>query len=193
MKFESHITVSKYDEEIDIEDFKEFCEGELTEDTKVIVIYAFGAETAKQVMTSNTYDENIYLDVLEMVFEDVHILEEEGFEVTRVKVEARIDDIESIPILYSEAHIKIVEASLGEKNIDLSKFDARLSRNMFDDVHKFINMRRKSISAISDATDSLTNVLMSHGVIIKKIIKEAVLLDTNPSIDKGWIDAPVRD
>ncbi len=199
MNFESHITVSRYGEDIDMEDFNELCEGELTDDTKPITIYAFGAEMPKQVMTSNSFDENTYLEVLEMTFQDVDILGNEGFEVQRVKVEAKIDeDIENIPILYAEAHIKIIDSSYKAADLSdsieeqLRKFDARPSRNMADKDHRFINIRRKSVSAINDATDGLVNVLLSNGILIKKIIKEAVLLDTNPGIDKGWIDAPVR-
>lgn len=77
--YETHLTVDL--KEKTLEDFKKVCN---FIDAKAIVI---NVKNTKQVMTSKTVNSTLN-DVYEQAKQDVIVLEENGFKVIRVKIEA---------------------------------------------------------------------------------------------------------
>eukprot|EP01102_Stenamoeba_stenopodia_P010103 TRINITY_DN3005_c0_g1_i2.p1 TRINITY_DN3005_c0_g1~~TRINITY_DN3005_c0_g1_i2.p1 ORF type:complete len:237 (+),score=52.26 TRINITY_DN3005_c0_g1_i2:107-712(+) len=199
--YESHITVKGTTE---IERFKEVCSAIRA---KAILIELDEGQTPEQLMSGRWHVgtfENVKNEVHEMALE----LQKAGFQVIRKKIEANasakdvpITDAEAIesypPTNYFEFHIKLfLPLQFDETRLRTiaSTFGGHLSRSAFKRVtngeYRFVTLRHYKVGRdtafkkLETALDSLR----SSGYEIESVQREYSVMDSNISVDAGWIE-----
>ncbi|MFJ8108007.1 hypothetical protein [Streptomyces sp. NPDC096132] len=140
-------------------------------------------------------------------------LRRDGFEVTRVKVEASPwnGDVprsraqaDALPpeTYYFEHHVKLVLtdhlehlAAVRELAVRHAAHLSRNARRTLDaDRHeRFVTQRCRGVgrSEARRRLDALTAALTEAGHRVVEVEEEFVVYDDNPAVDAGWIDEPV--
>ncbi|MBX3228273.1 MAG: hypothetical protein KIT84_26375 [Labilithrix sp.] len=134
-------------------------------------------------------------------------LSERGFEVVRTKIEqhGRLDDVAVTPspTSYFEYHAKLVLPSPNDPVIDVvHAHGGSLSANVANTpplargagakgTERFLTLRPFGLArAEADARfAALLAAIAACGVATRGRVREYTVLDTNPALDRGWIDA----
>eukprot|EP00005_Dracoamoeba_jomungandri_P007299 CAMPEP_0174264606 /NCGR_PEP_ID=MMETSP0439-20130205/23101_1 /TAXON_ID=0 /ORGANISM="Stereomyxa ramosa, Strain Chinc5" /LENGTH=200 /DNA_ID=CAMNT_0015350565 /DNA_START=86 /DNA_END=688 /DNA_ORIENTATION=- len=190
--FEIHITVANIDPDTEPL-FLQACERMKLK--AVLIELPYGA-TQEQLMTSS-WTSGKKKEAIEEAKRLATLLKDEGFKITRVKVEAGasnkgvpLEEPPQDPTLYFEFHVKLRvddEEALKKK---VAPHQGHLSRNSLKgspDI-KFVTLRVyhkgkkeafKDLAALLEALEDET-VLAVH--------REFAVYDSNVHLDKGWID-----
>lgn len=190
-RYETHLTVNLQNKTL--EDFKNVCK---LIDAKPIVI---NLQNSNQVMTSKTIQTEFDIKPYNICADDVIILEENGFEVIRVKIETdKVKDSDTYH--YAEIHVPCHTRKLIEyPNIinDLPLFDlegnqikGHISSNEFKPNITFITWRSKLIEDFK-YFDLIYSGLMELLILSnpKKNPKlEIAIFDSNEKLDSEWIN-----
>ncbi len=200
--FEAHITVSARSEE-DLRRFRAFCEAA---SVKCIFIELGRGAEPFQPMTAS-YHHGTLRHALEEARGMVRALVAEGFDVTRLKLEAlgKNRDIpeddataRAQPANYFEFHVKVLLPS-GDTGVDAlrarcEKHGAHLSRNArktrADGVsERFVTLRVYGLGrANADARFSaLLEDLAGTGLRLTQRLREWTVYDSNHGLDRGWL------
>lgn len=188
--FEIHVTVNT----TEIERFREVC---LRNRIKPIVIefqnYLDG-ETETQVMTSQQVRgvyENMKVE-LEFI---VNMLEKEGFEVVRRKVEAMPAFALYVEGCYFEAHLqfKLEKKWVNKLRREAAVVDLHISNNAFKMDGEIVTMMGTYREYSRDPESFLTKVdmirdtMIGEGFSVGKVISEYCILDDKVELDGSWI------
>jgi hypothetical protein len=128
--------------------------------------------------------------VLEFTFEYARevrdTIQENGYEVDRIKIEKLIDDFSSLreedESYYEEVHIKVVDDEK-VKNAEYPFF--RKSNNPNEQGVRFLNARcydRESLGLVEEVIEQIKNELE-----VVSIHYESVMFDSNPNVDSWWL------
>jgi len=197
--FEAHITVDATGEER--QRFIALCDAL---DVKAIVIALERGTTPVQPMSAS-YHRGALAEVQPEVFELARRFAAEGFDVTRVKIEATganrdlpETDAEAAerPELYFEFHVKVslpVDADHGALAALCEAHDAHLSRNARRvsaglRVH-FVTQRAYGLGR-GNATErfhQLHRSLRAAGYELSHVLVEYTVYDSNVHVDHGWL------
>jgi hypothetical protein len=199
--FEAHVTVRAGTEQ-DVQRFLEVCD-ELA--VKAVLIELPRGESQSQPMTASYHHGS-----LKQAIDEAHAiarrLASEGFDVTRVKLEAvgRNSDIPetdadaiAMPKNYFEYHIKVLLPPEYDTTALLAACQAReahLSRNarkVRDDgvSERFITLRVFGLGRQSSEEKfaDLVDAVRSLGIAMGQRIREYTAYDSNEAVDRGWL------
>lgn len=200
--FEAHLTVSARSEE-DLRRFRAFCDAA---SVKCIFIELGRGEEPFQPMTAS-YHHGTLRQAREEVQAMARALAAEGFDVTRLKLEAlgKNRDIpeddataRAQPANYFEFHVKVLLPS-GDTEVDAlrarcEKHGAHLSRNarkVREDgaSERFVTLRVYGLGrANADARfTALLEDLAGTGLTLTQRLREWTVYDSNHGLDRGWL------
>lgn len=124
-------------------------------------------------------------------------MEEAGFDVVRVKLEAWPENIEQ-PVIkggYYEYHLKLCiedDQALQHLRQACQPYQAHLSQNALgqDARYRFVTLRVDAAKSEADAKSQLLQDLLKDlGHTPIKYIREYTVYDSNRALDAGWLDA----
>ena len=190
-RYETHLTVNLQNKTL--EDFKNVCK---LIDAKPIVI---NLQNSNQVMTSKTIQTEFDIKSYNICADDVIILEENGFEVIRVKIETdKVKDSDTYH--YAEIHVpchtrKLIEYpniinELPLFDIEGNQIKGHISRNEFKPNVTFITWRSRVI-------EDFEHFNIVYGSLIELSILadpskdpklEIILHDSNEELDSEWLN-----
>ena len=201
--FEAHITVSARSEE-DLRRFRAFCDAAAV---KCIFIELSRGEEPFQPMTAS-YHHGTLRQAREEVQAMARALAAEGFDVTRMKLEAlgKNRDIpeddataKALPASYFEFHVKVLLPA-GVSDVEglrsrCEKHGAHLSRNarkVREDgaSERFVTLRVYGLGrANADARfTTLLEDLAGTGLTLTQRLREWTVYDSNHGLDRGWLE-----
>ena len=201
--FEAHITVSARSEE-DLRRFRAFCDAA---SVKCIFIELGRGEEVFQPMTAS-YHHGTLRQAREEVRAMARALAAEGFDVTRLKLEAlgKNRDIpeddataRAQPANYFEFHVKALLPT-GSTELDAlrarcERHGAHLSRNarkVREDgaSERFVTLRVHGLGrANADARfTALLQELAGMGLTLTQRLREWTVYDSNHGLDRGWLE-----
>ncbi|WP_426746523.1 non-canonical purine NTP pyrophosphatase [Myxococcus faecalis] len=201
--YEAHLTVSARSEE-DLRRFRAFCDAA---SVKCIFIELGRGAEPFQPMTAS-YHHGTLRHALEEVRDMARALASDGFDVTRMKLEALgknrdmpEDDAAALaqPSNYFEFHVKVLLPAHGA---DLEALQARcashgahLSRNarkVREDgaSERFVTLRVHGLGKVkADARfDALLEDLAGLGLPLTQRLREYTVYDSNHALDRGWLE-----
>lgn len=206
--FEAHLTITKLSEE---EQKQKFINLTKQLGIKPLLIHLYRGDAPIQPMTASTHE-----GTWTMVQKEINVLvqkiEQAGFIINRVKVEAHPDNkgvpkdenqAKRFPEGYFETHLKVL---FGQKDEELLKnicqnHQAHLSYNAFKThtatllQEKFVTLRHYAIGkteAFAEA-QKLKNELLNAHFTITKTITEYCIFDNNTSLDNNWLTLTCQD
>ena len=202
--FEAHITILAA-ELTTREKFRDVCQGL---GVKCILIELPNGITRSQPMTASYYHGTLE-DVLAEVQSLAQAIADAGFEVTRIKVEAMIDncdipeddeDVQALPASnYFEFHVKVTlpgDADVATLQVQCRQRGGHLSANTFKyqrdgQQQRFVTMRLYGVGRRSAEArfDELLQWLEGEGLKLSHKLREYTVYDTNLALDAGWIEA----
>jgi hypothetical protein len=203
--FESHVTVRAESPER-VKRFRELCR---ESNLKCILIKLARGRYHSQPMTA-THHQGSLDDVIAEAQSIAQHLGSNGFEVTRVKVEAdpttsgvpRTDE-EAARLAaanYFEFHLLVTLKRLSELprlSVLCADHNAHLSMNAFkqaagEETERFITMRLKGMGGAraSILFDNLAGAIELAGYRTSRRVQEYVVYDTNLTLDDGWMNSP---
>nr|WP_256434708.1 non-canonical purine NTP pyrophosphatase [Myxococcus sp. CA051A] len=201
--YEAHLTVSARTEE-DLQRFRAFCDAA---SVKCIFIELGRGAEPFQPMTAS-YHHGTLRQALEEVRGMARALASEGFDVTRMKLEAlgksrdMPEDDETAraqPANYFEFHVKALIPASGEGLDTLharcTRHGAHLSRNarkLREDgaSERFVTLRVHHMGkANADARfNALLEDLSGLGLTLTQRLREFTVYDSNLGLDRGWLE-----
>src|SRR4051794_31624594 len=203
--FEAHVTVQAPDLD-SRERFRALC-GELG--VKSVLIELPQGVTRSQPMTSSYHRGDLSQAVAEVV-RIAKRLRSEGFEVTRVKLEALVsnsgvpetdEEAQALPAgNYFEFHVKVTlppGADLHALRARCAEHGAHLSANAFKvdsdgRAQRFVTVRYYGVGKVraGERFEALLRALTADGFTLSNKLREYSVFDSNIALDAGWIDAP---
>ena len=175
---------------------------------KPVLIENASGQVPRQLMTAS-YHIGSFSDVQAVAFRLSQALAKQGYEITRIKIEALMSnrgvpetDVEARRLSeenYFEFHakLKLPHDFDSEKLQSVAlAHDAKMSRNPFAVdkgsgwQRRFVNMR---IYGVGKATalarlDACLLALDEAGFIVERVIREYAVYDSNVALDRGWLD-----
>jgi hypothetical protein len=203
--FEAHVTVEAFDS-AERERFRGVC---AALEVKSVLIELPEGTTRSQPMTSS-YHHGDLAEVAQEVADIARTLRDEGFPITRIKLEAVVgntgvpdtdEEARRFPAgNYFEFHVK-VELPPG---VDLQplralcrQHQAHLSSNAFKEdaggrTQRFVTQRVYGVGRTRALAcfDALLADLEAAGYPLSNRLREYTIYDSNIRVDAGWIDAP---
>ncbi len=197
--FETHVTVG---EDADDRLFARACR-EIG--VKCISIDLPEGETMRQPMTGSFHRGSL-LDAQREAIAIGQELARRGFDVVRTKIEqhGRLDDApetdeeaKRAPLTsYFEFHAKLVLAAESDEatvRAALAKVDGHLSTNAAQpgSLERFVTVRAFGLGRASAEArfEALLSTISALGLPIRNRVREYTVFDSNPSIDRGWLDS----
>lgn len=199
--YEAHVTIAAHSDE-HLQRFRAFC-GEAG--VKSIFIELGQGEVRFQPMTAS-YHHGSLKRAQEEVQTFARALAAEGFDVTRLKIEALGSNrdipeedavAKSQPANYFEFHVKVtlpaVGADLESLRARCERHGAHLSRNARKvrpdgGAERFVTLRVKGLGrANADARfNALVSELKQTGLPLSYPLREYTVYDSNHALDRGW-------
>lgn len=200
--FESHITVELNNKRT-LSLFQTLCQ---KLKVKCLLIELPSGINNLQPMTS-LYHKGNFEPVLKEVQSLAQTIAQEGFKVTRVKIEALVNNLnvpstdeeaQKFPKNYFEFHVLATLKTEEEKDklkALCKNHNAHLSQNAFKQSllglnQHFITMRVYNIGKIGAKLEfsKLVNELKKENFNLSNKLQEYIVYDSNTSIDQGWIE-----
>ena len=193
--FEIHLTVNLEVSNSSLENFINFC---TVAGIKPIVI-GFDSNVNKQVMTSDSYFCTLS-EIYNIATVQSALLEENGYTISRVKIEADPSVILSkSDYCYVETHLPCYTDILKEnlntvQNLtvplkDNSFIVPHISKNEFKQNTTFITYRSKQLKDFFEFDKYVYDILNDLKVLTPKadLSYEVCIYDTNEELDKQWM------
>ena len=193
--FEIHLTVNLEASNSSLENFTNFC---TVAGIKPIVI-GFDNNVQKQVMTSDTYYCTLN-EIYTIATTQTALLEEKGYTISRVKIEADPSVITSKPdYSYVEIHLPCYTDILNKhlnivQNLivplkDSSSIKPHISKNEFKQNITFITYRSKKIKDFFEFDKYVYDALEDLKILTSKakLLYEVCIYDTNRELDNDWM------
>ena len=193
--FEIHLTVNLEISNSSLENFTDLC-------TKVgikPIVIGFDSNVNKQVMTSDSYFCTLS-EIYNIATVQSAILEENGYTISRVKIEADPSVILSkSDYCYVETHLPCYTDILKEnlntvQNLTVSLKDnsfikPHISENEFKQNTTFITYRSKQLKDFFEFDKYVYDTLEDLKILTPKagLIYEVCIYDTNEDLDKQWM------
>jgi hypothetical protein len=203
--FESHVTVRAESPER-VKRFRDLCRAN---NLKCILIELAQGLYHSQPMTT-THHQGSLENAIAEARAIAQYLGSNGFEVTRVKVEAdpttsgvpRTEEEASrlAAANYFEFHLLVTLARPSELpalSVLCAEYNAHLSMNTFkqsavEETERFVTMRLKGMGGVraSKLFDNLAGAIERAGYRTSRRVQEYVVYDTNLTLDDGWMTSP---
>ena len=187
--FETHITVSS---STNLDLFRITC-AELN--VKAIAITLPAGDARLQPMTSS-FQRGPLADVVSQAAVLASKLARRGFEVVRTKIEqhGRLSDVVLTPTSYFEFHAKLELPSATDPLIDaIGAAGGSLSSNAANPnpLERFLTLRAFGLErpAADARFDALLRAIAARNVPIRNRVRELTVADSNPALDRGWLEA----